>query len=137
MTAPTLDLGALRAAVASFEDSLDVVGDEAWFGGQSPKVRNTLMAGVIQNFEFVYEIGVKMIKRRLEFDSANPGEIDGLNFRDILRVAGETGLVDDVAAWFEYRGMRNITAHTYDHARQVYLGAPKFPAVQPLTDCRL
>ena len=29
MNTPTLDLTALRAAIASFEDSLDVVGDEA------------------------------------------------------------------------------------------------------------
>jgi len=124
MTPPTLDLSALRAAIASFEDSLDV----AWFGAQSPRVQNTLMAGVIQNFEFVYEIGFKMIKRRLELDSASPGDIDHLNFRDVLRVAGETGLVDDVPAWFEYRTMRNITAHTYDHekAKQIYLGALKF-----------
>jgi len=128
MTPPTLDLSALRAAIASFEDSLDVVGDAAWFGAQSPRVQNTLMAGVIQNFEFVYEIGFKMIKRRLELDSASPGDIDHLNFRDVLRVAGETGLVDDVPAWFEYRTMRNITAHTYDHekAKQIYLGALKF-----------
>ena len=128
MTSPPLDLSALRAALASFEDSLDVVGDAAWFGAQSPRVQNTLMAGVIQNFEFVYEIGFKMIKRRLEFDAASPGDIDGLNFRDVLRVAGETGLVGDVPAWFEYRAMRNITAHTYDHekAKQIYLGALKF-----------
>lgn len=130
MTTPTLDLGALSAAVASFEDSLDVVGDQAWFGAQSPRVQNTLMAGVIQNFEFVYEIGFKMIKRRIELDSASPNDIDEMNFRDILRVAGERGLVDDVSAWFEYRRMRNITAHTYDHekARQIYLGALKFRA---------
>jgi len=130
MTSPILDLTALRAALASFEDSLDVVGDAAWFGAQSPPVRNTLMAGVIQNFEFVYELGFKMIRRRLEFDAASPGEIDGLNFRDILRIAGEAGLVDDVPAWFEYRAMRNITAHTYDQAkaRQIYLGALKFRA---------
>ena len=127
MTAPALDLSALRSAVASFEDSLDVVGDAAWFDAQSPRVQNTLMAGAIQNFEFVYELGFKMIKRRLERDSANPGEIDAMNFRDILRLAGEAGLVDDVPAWFEYRAMRNITAHTYDQAkaRQIYLGALK------------
>ena len=114
MTAPPRDLSSLRAVLASFEDSLDVVGDAAWFGAQSPRVRNTLMAGVIQNFEFVYAIGFKMIKRRLDLDSASPGDIDGLNFRDILRIAGEAGLVDDAPAWFEYRTMRNITAHTYD-----------------------
>jgi endonuclease YncB( thermonuclease family) len=58
VTAPTLDLGALRSAIASFEDALDVVGDAAWFGAQSARARNTLMAGVIQNFEFVFEIAL-------------------------------------------------------------------------------
>ena len=47
MTPPALDLSSLRAAVASFEDSLDIVGDAAWFDAQSPRVRNTLTAGVI------------------------------------------------------------------------------------------
>lgn len=117
MTTPTLDLTSLRNALASLDDALGVVGDESWFAAQSPKVRNTLMAGVVQNFEFVYEIGVKMLKRRLEFDSATPGEIDRLDFRDLLRLGGERGLIDDVSAWFEYRRMRNITAHTYDEAR--------------------
>lgn len=105
-----------------------MVDDAAWFGAQSPRVQNTLMAGVIQNFEFVFEVGFKMIRRRLELDSASPSEIDRLSFRDILRVAGEVGLADDVSAWFEYRTMRKITAHTYDHkkARLIYLGALKF-----------
>ena len=127
MTPPTLDLTALRAAIASFGDSLDVVGDAAWFAAQAPRVQNTLIAGVIQNFEFVYEIGVKMIKRRLELDAATPADIDGLNVRHLLRLAGEAGLVDDVAAWFDYRTMRDITAHTYDQAkaRQIYLGSLK------------
>jgi len=96
MTPPTLDLSGLRAAIASFEDSLDVVGDAAWFSAQSARVQNTLMAGVIQNFEFVYELGFKMIKRRLELDSASPADVDALSFRDLLRVAGERGLVDNV-----------------------------------------
>lgn len=60
------------------------------------------MVGVIQNFEFVFEISFKMIKRRIELDSASPNDVDELNFRDVLRVAGEKGLVDDVSAWFEY-----------------------------------
>jgi nucleotidyltransferase substrate binding protein (TIGR01987 family) len=130
MSHQPLDLSALRSAIASFEDALDVVGDGAWFGAQSARVQNTLMAGVIQNFEFVFEIGFKMIKRRLDLDSPSPGQIDSLNFRDILRIAGETGLVEDVSAWFDYRTMRNITAHTYDQekAQQIYAGALTFRA---------
>jgi nucleotidyltransferase substrate binding protein (TIGR01987 family) len=117
MTKPSLDLTALRDAIASLEDSLEVVGDEAWFTAQSAKVRNTLLAGVIQNFEFVYEIGFKMIRRQIELEAATPTEIDQSNFRDILRLAGEKGLIEDVTAWFNYRKLRNTTAHTYDHAK--------------------
>lgn len=61
-----LDLTALRNAVSSLEDSLGVVSDSAWFNQQSKQVKNTLVAGVIQNFEFVYEIGIKMLKRQIE-----------------------------------------------------------------------
>lgn len=117
-----LDLTALRSAISSLEDGLDVVNDRVWFDRQPGKVQNTLVAGVIQNFEFVYEISIKMLKRQIEAESASPEDVDETNFREILRVAAEKGLIADVEAWFTYRKMRNITAHTYDHekARQVY-----------------
>ncbi|MCC8556216.1 nucleotidyltransferase substrate binding protein [Xanthomonas hortorum] len=123
-----LDLTALRNAVSSLEDSLGVVSDSAWFDQQSKQVKNTLVAGVIQNFEFVYEIGIKMIKRQIEAESASPEEVDETNFREVLRVAAEKGLIADVEAWFKYRQMRNITAHTYDHekAKKVYQGTLDF-----------
>ena len=108
-----LDLSALRDAVGSLEDGLEVVSDSEWFNQQSEKVQNTLIAGVIQNFEFVYEISIKMVKRQIELESASPTEVDETNFRDVLRVAAEKGLIADVEAWFKYRKMRNITAHTY------------------------
>lgn len=122
MNGSTLDLSALRNAVASLEDGLEVVSDSEWFNQQSIKVRNTLIAGVIQNFEFVYEISIKMIKRQIELESFSPTEVDETNFREVLRVAAEKGLIADVDAWFKYRKMRNVTAHTYDHAKaqQVY-----------------
>ena len=122
MSEPRLDLSAFQRAVASLESSLDVATDTAWFSQQSAKVQRTLIAGVIQNFEFVYEISVKMIKRQIEHESASPAEVDTTNFRDMLRVAAEKGLIADVEAWFGYRQMRNLTAHTYDEAKaqQVY-----------------
>lgn len=123
-----LDLTALHSAITSLDDGLAVVSDTAWFQQQSDKVRNTLVAGVIQNFEFVYEIGVKMLRRQLEAESDSPADIDQASFRDLLRMAAEKGLIDDVEAWFGFRQMRNITAHTYDHAkaRQVYEGTSAF-----------
>lgn len=123
-----LDLSALRNAVSSLEDGLDVVSDSTWFKQQSAKVQNTLVAGVIQNFEFVYEVSVKMLKRQIEAESASPEDVDETNFRDVLRVAAEKGLIADVETWFKYRQMRNITAYTYDHekAQKVYQGTLEF-----------
>jgi nucleotidyltransferase substrate binding protein (TIGR01987 family) len=122
MNEPVLDLSPLRNAVASLEGGLGVVSDDVWFSRQPAIVQDMLIAGVIQNFEFVYEISVKMIKRQIELESLSPAEIDGANFRDILRIAAERGLIADVEAWFRYRKMRNLTAHTYDRekAREVY-----------------
>jgi nucleotidyltransferase substrate binding protein (TIGR01987 family) len=128
MNTPSLDLSSLRQALSSLEDSLDVVRDTAWFLQQTDKVRHTLIAGVIQNFEFVYEISTKMLRRRLELDALNPSEVDFANFREVLRMGAEKGLINDVTAWFGYRQMRNITVHTYDHqkAQQVYEGTQNF-----------
>jgi nucleotidyltransferase substrate binding protein (TIGR01987 family) len=128
MSSSSLDLGALQNAIASLEDGLAVVSDIGWFNAQTLPVQNTLIAGVIQNFEFVYEVSVKMIKRVIELESASPNEVDETNFREVLRVAAEKGLIANVEAWFKYRKMRNITAHTYDHekAQQVYRGTLEF-----------
>ena len=98
-------------------DPQALVDDAAWFEPQSSRVKNTLIAGLIQNFEFVYELSVKMIRRQLELEAASPTEVDEASFRDVMRLAGERGLVSNVEAWFGYRRLRNITAHTYDQAK--------------------
>ena len=128
MTTDRLDLSALRHAITSLEDGIGVVRDDAWFGVQSAAVRNTLIAGVIQNFEFVYALGVKMLKRQIEAEAANPAEVDEFGFRDLLRVAAEKGLIADVDAWFGYRKMRGTTSHADDQekARVIYQGAVTF-----------
>ena len=112
-----LDLSALQNAIASLGDGLEVVSDPDWFNDQTDKVQNTLISGVVKNFEFVFEISIKMLKRMMELESSSPTEVDESSFKDLLRTAGEKGLIADVEAWFRYRKMRNITAHTYDHQK--------------------
>ena len=123
-----LDLTSLSNSLESLEASLKVVGDEAWFSVLPTAVQNTLIAGVIQNFEFVHELSIKMIRRRIELDAASPTEADFANFRDLLRTAAERGMIADVEAWFGYRKLRNETSDTYDRqkAQKVFHGIPAF-----------
>ena len=112
-----LDFSALQQAINSLSEAIDVVTNEQWFNQQGNSVQNTLIAGVIQNFEFVYELSIKMLKRQLEKESSSPEEIDFASFRGLLRIALEKGFIQNIDTWFEYRQMRNITSHTYDHEK--------------------
>jgi nucleotidyltransferase substrate binding protein (TIGR01987 family) len=85
--------------------------------------------GLIQRFEFTYELSHKMLKRYLESVSASPGEFDRAEFAYLIRSANEQGLLlGDWAKWKEYRNMRSKTSHTYDEdvALVVVSGIPAF-----------
>lgn len=112
-----LDLTPLRNAISSLRNAWRIVQTRDWFEQQSAEVQETLVAGVIQNYEFVYELSYKMLVRKLEIHSGDGLEIRRLNFRDIIRIAGESGLIDEVTNWFGYRELRNLTSHTYDHMK--------------------
>ncbi|HIJ85162.1 MAG: nucleotidyltransferase [Magnetococcales bacterium] len=71
--------------------------------------------GLIQRFEFTYEISHKMLKRHLEMISASPGEFSDMAFADLIRSGNEQGLLlGDWSNWKHYREMRGKTSHTYN-----------------------
>lgn len=71
--------------------------------------------GLIQRFEFTYELSHRMLKRFLESVSASPGEYDAADFQYLIRSGNEQGLLlGDWSVWRTYRGMRAKTSHTYD-----------------------
>lgn len=85
--------------------------------------------GLIQRFEFTYELSHKMLKRYLEFSSPDPTVFDGMNFQDLIRSANEKDvLLGSWTQWRTYRDMRSRTSHTYDEeiALQVVDGIPAF-----------
>lgn len=87
--------------------------------------------GLIQRFEFTYDLSDKMLKRTLEESSATPEAIDQMTFQSRIRMANEMDLLlNDWTRWKLYREMRNITSHTYDEAkaRQVVHEIPAFIA---------
>lgn len=87
--------------------------------------------GLIQRFEFTYEISHKILKRYLEYTAANPAEIDLMTFQDLIRTANEQSLLlGNWSDWRQYRDMRSRTSHTYDEAvaLAVVQGIEKFLA---------
>jgi nucleotidyltransferase substrate binding protein (TIGR01987 family) len=85
--------------------------------------------GLIQRFEFTYDLAHKQLRRALEEAAANPAEIDRMTFPTLIRTASEQGLLaGDWSTWRTWREMRNITSHTYDEAKalQVAEAIPAF-----------
>ena len=73
--------------------------------------------GLIQRFEFTYELGCKTLRRYLEYTAPNPGLFDQMTFQDQIRTANEQGLL--LGAWPDWRGyrrLRGMTSHTYSEA---------------------
>lgn len=123
-----LEISSLEKAYQSLAETLDELGDKQWFTQQKPIIQDTLIAGAIQKFEFVYELSLKMMKRQIKLLAISEESAELDNFRDILREAAKNGLIEDIDAWFAYRKMRNVTSHTYDEdkALDVYQHIAEF-----------
>ncbi|EGY53094.1 nucleotidyltransferase substrate binding protein [Neisseria shayeganii] len=105
--------------------------NEGWQRYQQDISDTQIRDGLIQRFEFTYEISHKTLKRYLEYTSANPAAFDQMTFQNLIRTANEQGLLlGDWADWKQYRDMRSRTSHTYDEATAlaVVQGIEKFLA---------
>jgi nucleotidyltransferase substrate binding protein (TIGR01987 family) len=90
-----------------------------------------LRDGLIQRFEFTYELCHKTLRRYLRESAPSPDEIDRLPFADMIREGSAQGLLrSDWSAWRRFREMRTRTTHTYDAATALAIVAaiPKFLA---------
>ena len=121
-----LDLNSLQKAVGSLEKAIDVASSiiKEIASTEHEKV---IRAGVIQNFEFTYELCWKFMKRWLEGNLGGT-YVDGVSRKELFRIAAESQLIEDVEAWFAYHEARNQTAHIYDEhkAEAVFETAKKF-----------
>lgn len=66
-------------------------------------------AGIVQAFEYCYELSWKIIKRVL---SSKGIEVNSP--KDTFREAGRNKIIEDVKRWFVFLETRNLTVHTYN-----------------------
>jgi len=121
MTEPSLDIRSFEKAVDRLREGFDRY--------QRDTTDTQIRDGLIQRFEFTYELSHKMLKRYLEATSASPAQYDAMPFQDLIRSGNEQGLLlGDWPRWRTFRETRSRTSHTYDEevARVVVAGIPDF-----------
>ena len=67
--------------------------------------------GVIQRFEFTFELSWQLLKDRLEYDGVL---ISPVTPRNVIREAAAAGLIDDGETWMDMLTDRNSTSHRFD-----------------------
>lgn len=122
-----LDLSSLKKAVSALSSVLARSDDADFMSRLDDVAASAIKAGVIQHFEFTYELCWKFIKRWLE-TNISPAIADGVTRRELFRLAAENRLIDDVEQWMRYHAARNLTSHTYEPeiAERVYNTAHDF-----------
>jgi nucleotidyltransferase substrate binding protein (TIGR01987 family) len=98
---------------------------------QADPADEQLRDGLIQRFDFTYELCHRMLRRFLRQSAASPTDVDRMEFRDLIRTANQQGLLlGDWPAWHRYRDMRARTSHAYHAAiaQEVAAAIPAFLA---------
>jgi nucleotidyltransferase substrate binding protein (TIGR01987 family) len=108
-----LELDSLQRALISLENSIRVMRQKQVLPDVDPIELDVIKAGVVQNFEFSYELCWKFMKRWLE-ENIGSTQVDGVPRRELFRLAAESRLLNDVERWMDYHRARNRTSHVYD-----------------------
>lgn len=121
-----LDLSSLQKGVESLTRAI-AVGHTCIKENDDTDQAEVIRAGIIQNFEFTYELCWKFMQRWLEVNAVGEA-VDRLTMKELFRIAAERHLIKNVEAWFEYHKARNKTSHIYNIAiaKDVYRVAELF-----------
>lgn len=97
----------VRRALAALERSVE-----------TPVTEPRDLSGIVKDFELLYELSWKTLKKVLESEGHETGTA-----REVYRVAYQRGFLTDEAGWLEMIDDRNRTVQTYDEAFAAQLAA--------------
>jgi|SRR5476651_1186771 nucleotidyltransferase substrate binding protein (TIGR01987 family) len=116
-----LDTSALERAIRRLEEAVTAY--------QTDTTQSLIRDGLVQRFEFTYEISQRLLRRYLMANPGPPELISSMNFADIIRIANQNGLLlGNWPRWKTFRDMRARTSHSYNEAiaLDVVAGIPGF-----------
>ena len=67
--------------------------------------------GIIQRFEYTFELAWKVLKDKMENDGIL---LDQISPKAVVRQAYSAHYIDDAQTWLNMIGDRNLMSHTYD-----------------------
>lgn len=118
------NLAPLENAIHSLDEAL-IAYQTSPLKADTPE-KELMRDGVIQRFEYTFELSWKTLKRFLEEYGLE--RVDTLTNRELFRLGGEAGLLQKVEPWMEYLRRRNQTSHMYSEevAQEVFQAAVQF-----------
>jgi nucleotidyltransferase substrate binding protein (TIGR01987 family) len=78
---------------------------------EKPELSKLEVQGLIQSFEYTFELSWKTIKDYLEFEG-----YDVKTPRDTIKKAFQIGIIDDGLVWLDALEKRNLMSHTYSES---------------------
>lgn len=78
---------------------------------ESDELNDLERSGLIQRFEFTFELAWKTVNDRLQSDGIDN---DVATPRQVIRVAHRSGFIDDGEVWMDMLADRNRMSHKYD-----------------------
>jgi len=70
--------------------------------------------GIIQRFEYTFELAWKVLKDKMEFDGII---LDQISPKSVVRQAFQSKYINDADTWLKMIGDRNLMSHTYDFSK--------------------
>jgi len=94
--------------------------DEGWQRYQQDISDTQIRDGLIQRFEFTYELSLKTLRRYFEQTADSWERIKIMSFEHFIRHAWDEGLLnEEIKQWRVFREKRNITSHTYHEEKAI------------------
>ncbi|TCS78366.1 nucleotidyltransferase substrate binding protein [Tepidibacillus fermentans] len=100
-----------------FKNALERLKESLQIEAYQDIIQDIIIDGVIQRFEFTFELSWKLMKLFLEYEG-----IEANSPRSAIRKAYEINMIEDGEAWIDMMIDRNKISHVYDEemAKQIY-----------------